>query len=257
SPGSVPCRYREEARGIVPPLQRPAAGWRSEVQKAQRVALSDTLDRQRGHSRVVAAAGASFAFRRFPCLTSTKITQATIRKSRTSLRKIPWSIAGAPAVFAAARLAYGSPDRLRNSPEKSTFPTIRPIGGIRTSFTSDETIFPNAAPMMIPIAMSRTFPCSANFLNSFSTVASRRPTSAPDPVPVGSKPRRRPPEIAAPDEQVVGVVRADDHQAHARARQGPRERRHEAGDGEVERPFELQGSPAPRDTRSSRRPCRA
>jgi len=43
------------------------------------------------------------------------------------------------------------------------------MGGISTSATSDETILPNAAPMMIPIAMSSTFPCNANFLNSCST----------------------------------------------------------------------------------------
>src|SRR5207237_8895157 len=43
-----------------------------------------------------------------------------------------------------------------------------PIGGIKTSLTIDLTILPNAAPMMIPIAISSTLPFMANSLNSFS-----------------------------------------------------------------------------------------
>ena len=39
------------------------------------------------------------------------------------------------------------------------------------SSTSDETIAPNAAPMMMPIARSTTLPFSANSLNSFSMAA--------------------------------------------------------------------------------------
>src|SRR3990172_5087040 len=52
--------------------------------------------------------------------------------------------------------------------EKSTLPSNSPIGGISTSETSDPMIAPNAAPIMIPTAMSITFPFTANFLNSSS-----------------------------------------------------------------------------------------
>src|SRR6184192_453030 len=43
-----------------------------------------------------------------------------------------------------------------------------PIGGIKTSLTIELTILPNAAPMIIPIAISSTLPFMANSLNSFS-----------------------------------------------------------------------------------------
>src|SRR5438552_2072186 len=56
-----------------------------------------------------------------------------------------------------------------NKPEKSTWPSRRPIGGMITSSTSDETIFPKAAPIITPTAKSTTFPRMANSLNSFST----------------------------------------------------------------------------------------
>src|SRR6266404_3127321 len=55
-----------------------------------------------------------------------------------------------------------------NKLEKSTCPRARPIGGIMTSSTIDETIFPKAAPIMIPTAISRTLPRIANALNSLS-----------------------------------------------------------------------------------------
>src|SRR5512141_2523550 len=55
--------------------------------------------------------------------------------------------------------------------EKSTFPKTSPIGGIRTSETSVPMIVPKAAPMMMPTAMSTTFPRMANSLNSFSMSA--------------------------------------------------------------------------------------
>ena len=42
------------------------------------------------------------------------------------------------------------------------------MGGIKMSLTSEVTIFPKAAPRMIPMAMSSTFPRMANSLNSFS-----------------------------------------------------------------------------------------
>jgi hypothetical protein len=47
------------------------------------------------------------------------------------------------------------------------FPVRSPMGGMMTSLTSDVTIFPNAPPMMMPTAISTTFPRSANFRNSF------------------------------------------------------------------------------------------
>src|SRR5215467_8745856 len=56
-----------------------------------------------------------------------------------------------------------------NRPEKSICPSKRPMGGIITSSTSDETIFPKAAPMITPTARSTTLPRIANSLNSFNT----------------------------------------------------------------------------------------
>src|SRR5712664_2306387 len=55
-----------------------------------------------------------------------------------------------------------------NNPEKSTRPSSRPIGGMITSSTSDETVFPKAAPIITPTAKSMTLPRMANSLNSFS-----------------------------------------------------------------------------------------
>ena len=49
---------------------------------------------------------------------------------------------------------------------KSTLPSNRPIGGIMISLTRESTIFPKAAPMIIPTAISITLPRMANFLNS-------------------------------------------------------------------------------------------
>src|SRR2546430_672527 len=51
---------------------------------------------------------------------------------------------------------------------KSTPPRSRPIGGIRTSLTSEVTILPNAAPMITPTARSTTLPRMMNVLNSLS-----------------------------------------------------------------------------------------
>src|SRR5262249_12827712 len=59
-----------------------------------------------------------------------------------------------------------------NNSLKSTRPRTRPIGGMRISFTSDVTIFPNAAPITIPTARSRTFPRTANSLNSLNMIVS-------------------------------------------------------------------------------------
>ncbi|MNW08895.1 hypothetical protein D3C71_2057640 [compost metagenome] len=52
---------------------------------------------------------------------------------------------------------------------KSTPPIRMPSGGMIRSPTNEETILPNAAPMMIPTAISTTLPLTAKALNSFST----------------------------------------------------------------------------------------
>ncbi len=51
---------------------------------------------------------------------------------------------------------------------KSMPASNRPIGGMMMSSTSDETIVPNAAPMITPTARSTTLPFSANSRNSLS-----------------------------------------------------------------------------------------
>src|SRR5437763_16878853 len=51
--------------------------------------------------------------------------------------------------------------------EKSSAPVTKAIGGMRTSFTSELTIPPNAAPMITPTARSMALPLIANSLNSF------------------------------------------------------------------------------------------
>jgi hypothetical protein len=50
--------------------------------------------------------------------------------------------------------------------EKSTLPINQPKGGIIISLTKESTIFPKAAPIMIPTAISITLPLMANVLNS-------------------------------------------------------------------------------------------
>jgi len=54
------------------------------------------------------------------------------------------------------------------SDEKSMPPVTIPSGGISRSLVNDATIFPNAPPITTPTAMSTTFPCIANSLNSWS-----------------------------------------------------------------------------------------
>lgn len=48
------------------------------------------------------------------------------------------------------------------------------MGGMRMSLTMEVTTFPKATPIMIPMAISNTFPRVANSLNSFSVVVSPR-----------------------------------------------------------------------------------
>src|SRR5712691_12794215 len=79
----------------------------------------------------------------------------------------------APAFCASAREAYGAAAAApclstTKRFEKSTLPRISPMGGMMTSATRDCTMEPKAAPMMMPTAMSTTFPRMANSLNSLS-----------------------------------------------------------------------------------------
>ena len=50
--------------------------------------------------------------------------------------------------------------------EKLTPPISHPIGGMMISSTIDETILPNAPPMITPTAISTALPFIANSLNS-------------------------------------------------------------------------------------------
>src|SRR5579871_132106 len=61
---------------------------------------------------------------------------------------------------------------------KSTPPSSFPIGGMSTSFTSELTIAPKAAPMMTPIARSTALPLRANSRNSLSMARSPHLASA-------------------------------------------------------------------------------
>jgi PPM family protein phosphatase len=135
----------------------------SDVQCPQRVALIGMLIWQYGQSFVVGAAATTGFFSRFIALMTTKMAKATIRKSITVLMNTPYLIA----------TAGESPDAsliMRARLEKSTLPNSTPMGGITTSATNDETILPNAAPMMMPTAMSTTLPFIAKSLNSLSRV---------------------------------------------------------------------------------------
>ena len=53
-----------------------------------------------------------------------------------------------------------------NRLEKSTPPRTSPMIGMKMSSTSEETMVPNAPPMMMPTAMSIMLPLTANSLNS-------------------------------------------------------------------------------------------
>src|SRR5690554_2502241 len=57
--------------------------------------------------------------------------------------------------------------------EKSTPPMMTPRGGMITSSTKEDTILPNAAPMMMPTAMSTTLPRTAKALNSLMKLMGR------------------------------------------------------------------------------------
>ena len=75
-----------------------------------------------------------------------------MRKFITAIMKAPYLIS--------------TPNTVAASSVKSTR-TKSPITGEIMSFTRDVTIAVNAAPTTIPMAISITFPCIANSLNSF------------------------------------------------------------------------------------------
>ncbi len=73
----------------------------------------------------------------------------------------------APAVLASARLEKSFPLMFMNKLLKSILPNSKPIGGIMISLTRDVTIFPNAAPIIMPVAISTILPFAIKALNSF------------------------------------------------------------------------------------------
>ena len=105
----------------------------------------------------------------FPAI-QTAGDRPTTRVAQNVLRR-----ALAETAFAAASEGCPGPVRVMKRFEKSTRPRSRPSGGVRTSLTNDETTLPNAAPMTMPTASSRTLPRMMNCLNSFSTTTSRWP----------------------------------------------------------------------------------
>jgi hypothetical protein len=82
------------------------------------------------------------------------------------LRNAPYANTGNPLSVASFKEAAGCPDIFKNRLEKSTRPKSKPIGGIITLLTSAFTIFPNAAPIITPMARSITDPLMAKSLNS-------------------------------------------------------------------------------------------
>src|SRR6185503_16713217 len=142
------------------------AATRSEQQDAHRVAAVGIADKQYGHS--VVGTGASARLVLFTALMIRKITNAIIRKVTTSFKKLPYAITGNPLSCASASDTGRCPERSMNRFEKSTFPSIMPIGGMMIPSTRDVMIRPKAAPMITATARSRTFPRVMNSLNSFS-----------------------------------------------------------------------------------------
>lgn len=103
-----------------------------------------------------------FALETVDHLDPMKMAKAMITKSMMLWMNLPYAKTTA-GVSPAAALSVTA-----RSP-KFTPPISRPIGGMTTSPTKDETILPNAAPMMIPTAISTTLPLTAKALNSLST----------------------------------------------------------------------------------------
>jgi len=114
------------------------------------MALIAMVVKQKEHSFAVGSeAGAGF-FLLFSSCTSRKIIRPMIRKSIIAWMKEPYPILALPAVI--ARQAKSSP------------PMIYPIKAIRASPTSEETILPNAVPMITATAKSVKFPCTMDFI---------------------------------------------------------------------------------------------
>src|SRR5215475_13058251 len=70
------------------------------------------------------------------------------------------------ALAAASASTARSPFSTKKKLEKSTPPSASPMGGIKTSLTSELTMPVKDAPMITPTAKSTTLPRMANFLNS-------------------------------------------------------------------------------------------
>ncbi len=85
-------------------------------------------------------------------------TTAMMRKSNVVCKKAPY--------LTSTSLPAGSLPRSTARSEKFTSPITLPRIGINKSPTSEETILPNAAPMITPTAKSTTLPFIANSLNS-------------------------------------------------------------------------------------------
>ena len=100
----------------------------------------------------------------FTHLIRIKIAVAIIKKSRQVFKKTPYAMTGAPASFAAANDSYSTPERFMYKLEKSILPSNKPKGGIKISEVNEETILPNAAPIITPVAISTTLPRITNFL---------------------------------------------------------------------------------------------
>ena len=89
-----------------------------------------------------------------------------IRNSTTELMNKPYAKTGIHLSAASFREATCCPFNTINKLEKSILPRTKPITGMKILLTSDETILPKAAPIIIPTARSITFPLKANSLNS-------------------------------------------------------------------------------------------
>lgn len=87
------------------------------------------------------------------------MTAATIRNAISALRKRPYLISPAPI--------------LRVSPEKSGWPPIAAISGVRTSLTNEFTMAVKAAPITTAMASSTTLPRIRNFLNPLNMATPR------------------------------------------------------------------------------------
>ena len=131
-----------------------------DVQCGQRVASIGISDLQYGQIFVVGAAGLSscpvsffaLSLALFNVLMMQNSTSAIRRKLMTAVTNLPY-VSVTPPIFAV-------------SWSKFIFPNS-PRSGLMISSTREFTIAVNAPPMMIPTAMSMTFPREMNSLNSW------------------------------------------------------------------------------------------